>query len=342
MVEAIYVLFILVMLSIFLPDRAKNSKIIYITFFLFFFLIAGFRPIGSDRDYFNYYNYWYYGGGNMEFSFKLIVRLLKDILKLPVQYLFVVFAFFSILLKFVAIPKLTQLKYLTLLLYLSHYFILNDFTQIRAAVASGFFLLAMKPLYDRNFKFFFIIISLAVVFHYSAIVLYFMWFLKNDNKKSLWLYFIVPLGYLFSLFDFNIAVINIPLDYINQKIAIYNELSKSGDTETVNLFNAAYLLRILVYYTILLNKQRIGKNNKYTFLLLKIYALSLFALPALSSLSAVAFRIHELLGIIEIILFPFLIFLFKKGERALSYVFLIGMCVIFLFLNIYYNKLILE
>ena len=103
-------------------------------------------------------------------------------------------------------------------------------TQIRVGVAAGFFLLALKPLAERQFKKFILYILIASFFHYSAIILFPFWFITNKkfNKKEWYFYLsLIPLGYLFTTFTYNI-LIYIPIENIRLKLEMYKSLQESG------------------------------------------------------------------------------------------------------------------
>jgi hypothetical protein len=52
-------------------------------------------------------------------------------------------------------------------------------------------------------------------------------------------------------------------------------------------------------------------HNKYTVLLLNIYAISLFMYPALAAMPVMAVRVSEFLGVVEIILIPLVYYVFR-------------------------------
>ena len=103
-------------------------------------------------------------------------------------YLFLLFAILGVSFKLIAIKQLTELWFLSLILYLSNFFILHEMTQIRAGVASAFLLLCVKPIYDRDLKRFLLFAVLGFLFHYSAIVILPLWFLGIKARKNVLLF----------------------------------------------------------------------------------------------------------------------------------------------------------
>lgn len=59
-------------------------------------------------------------------------------------------------------------------------------------------------------------------------------------------------------------------------------------------------------------------HNKYTVLLLNIYALSLFLYPALAMMPVLAGRISELLAVVEIILLPLVYYTIRPRYASIS------------------------
>jgi len=108
--------------------------------------------------------------------------------------------------------------------------------------------------------------------------------------------------------------IKIPIAGIQNKIDTYVQLTEMGisDFDKINLLSLVYLARMAIYYFILLYIDLIKEKNKYTILLVNIYMLSLIAFPLFSAIPVLAYRVTELYGIVEIILFPLLFYVVKQ------------------------------
>lgn len=340
-VEYVIVLYCWVLfLSIFTSKYKKINKINYVFCFVLFFIIAGFRPAFADKDndlYRNAWNYAFYGA-IIEPSFVFIRDILRDNLKLSVTSLFVTYAFIGVITKFIGIKKLTNLLFLTLLAYLSHYYLLHDNIQIRASIASGFFLISLPFLYQRSIYKYVICILIGCVFHYSSFFLFFLYFLNPQKKQKIFIY-LIPIGYLIYFLGANI-IVNIPIPYFQEKLDLYIKGVESGEKEniTINVFNAFILIKILLFSLLYYFQDKLVIQNKYTTLLLKINAISLAALPALSVIPAIAYRVHELYGVVEIILLPLVIYIFRY--KFIGFIFVVIYTLCFLLVNIFYNELI--
>ena len=99
------------------------------------------------------------------------------------------------------------------------------------------------------------------------------------------------------------------------------------------------LTRISIISLLIYKCDIIIKYNKYSFLLIKIYIVSISSYYILSFNPAFAGRINDMFGIVEIILFPMIMFLFKP--KIFPKLLILCMASMFIFLNLYYLKIII-
>lgn len=319
----------------------KRAQVVYYMLGICLVCIAGFRPSGIDMDYYNYIDHFnnYSEVVLLEPTFKFISWLVNiTIGPLPV-YLFLIYSIIGVGLKLLAIRQLSSLCFLVLLVYLSEFFLLHEMTQIRAGVASGFLLLALKPLYERNFRLFFTYSVFATLFHYSGIILFPLWLLNNKHQK-LFQIWAVPIALSIYILDINI-ITTLPIPFVREKMLVYQNLKDAGGDMHghINVFNAVYMVKVFVYYIMIWKYDLLQNKNKYFVLLLKIYGLSLFFLPLLASIPVFAFRLSELYGIVGIILIPMLYYVFSP--KILSRILLVSFCFVLLLISVLYNQLII-
>lgn len=325
-------------------DRLGNFKwIVYILLGFVLFFLTAFRPIGIDNDSRDYVNYFYnYDNpifeSNVEFSFLWISKIFYNIFHNP-RSVFILYALLGITIKWVAFRKLTPMVFLAVVIYLGNYFILHEFTQIRAGVASGILLLTIRPL-TRNQKWkAVILISIAIFFHYSSVVMLPLLFLSNgemSKKARISWSLLIPIGYLFYIF--NISINEIPIPYFQEKFEAYQELRDKGVIDTVHVFNLVFLVRIGIFYYLLYFYDTIRQFNPYTTIMLKMLALSLFCFPALAALPVLSFRISEIFGIVEVILFTNIYYTIKPSWLGSIIVCIIGTSLFMI--NVFYTKLL--
>jgi hypothetical protein len=237
--------------------------------------------------------------------------------------------------KFLAIKRLSKLPWLSVGVYLSSYFILHEMTQIRAGVATGFFLLSIPDIYNRNFKKFILKALLAFSFHYSAIVMFPLYFLHP--KKLNVAYFILPIvGLILAYFDLSKTFLsnlaNLAPNFLAYKVNIYLTLLELGEHSEINIVNIYYSsLLLLTYFGFFLYIKNKIKND-YDILFLKILTLSLFSFYFFSDVPVFAFRVSEFLHTIMIIFLPNFILYFKQKE-------IIFLLVILFLLRTFYKSL---
>lgn len=318
----------------------NNSKRLYEVVGVALVAIAALRGEGMDRDYYEYVSHFnnYDMVVMLEPTFKAIAWFVHSFLGSNHIFLFAIYAILGVGLKFIAIRELSNVALLSVAIYISQFFILHEMTQIRAGVASALLLLTIKPLYERKWRRFLLLTLCATAFHLSGVILFALWFVSPRHRLKIYMFFI-PMAIALSLFGLDILGL-IPIPYLSAKIELYQNIREYTDSvhNQINLFNSVYLLRIGLCYLLFWATPTLSKYNRYYTLLLKIYTLSLTALPLFATLPVVAYRVYELLGVVEIILIPTLIYLIQPKKCA--YITVIGYGFGQLMLSIFYNKLL--
>ena len=161
-------------------------------------LVAAFRPAGIDNDYNSYLGYLENPSSTAALMTEPTFKIIGSIVSfcgLPVL-LFLIYSSLSIPLKIYAIKRLSPYWYLSILLWFSHLFIMQEMTQIRVAVSSSIFLFAIPFLGDGNKKKYLLCLVVATLFHYSAIALIPLAFLGNKELSRLFRFIliVVPIG----------------------------------------------------------------------------------------------------------------------------------------------------
>jgi hypothetical protein len=321
----------------------KKYDVIFLFFCFSLFLLAAFRQENSDKDYGSYLNMYnlliegkYF---IIEPTFYIIVIIIKYIFNDPI-FLFIIYAMLGVALKCKAIKILSEYCFLSLLVYLSYFFILHEMTQIRIGVSAGLMLLAIKPIYERDIKRFLCYALFSILFHYSAVLILFLWFMPKHSVNRWFYALLIPIVYLLYLVNitFTSLLRFIPIEIIQRKISIYIELTKDREM-TINVFNVIQLFHCGLAYLFLWKLPLLKQRNHYIPILLQCYVWSIAILVIFSDLPVFAYRISEFLGCVEIILIPCILYIFKSKKIAV--VFIEVKCLGFLFINIFYNKLVL-
>lgn len=348
MIITIFILLLLAAtISIFEEYLKDYRKYILIGFGVVLIIIAAVRPIGIDRDSENYevvYNHYddTVQEKLVEYSFLWLSMMLNKVSD-DVHIIFFLFALLSIPLKLYGITKLSPIWFSSLLIYLSNYYLLHELTQIRAGVAAGFFLIAIYYQSEGQKWKSLPLVILSIVFHYSSIVLLPLLFLSNEKMTGIWKYVwasIIPIAYL--LHFMHVGLTTLPIPYISDKMDIYVEMRDRGimGDETINVFNVVFTFKVLIYYYLMFFEETISSYNKAFPYMLRLYCISLFSFIFLADMPVFAFRISEIFGIVEIILFSNIYFTIKPAYISKIIISFIG--IFFFLFNIFQNELLTE
>ena len=306
----------------------KNHYVLFIIWILLV-LVAMFRP-NSMPDYENYYNYFVYGYFERgEFGFKAYVDFFRYITSEPV-HLFAIVALLSVGIKLLYINEYSDAFWLSILVYVSCYFILHDLIQIRAAIASGVLLWATKYIYEKKILKFLLCACIAFSFHYSSLVILPLYFLSIRRIHKAFYFLIIPFSYLFVSIGITLGhlVEYIPINAIQNLWSMYQIAMRNNISSEINIFNVLQLLRCGMCYFLLFHIDVISKYNRMAVLWVKMYAISIASLVLLSDVPVMSFRISELYQIVEILLIPTII-LIPSYRKLGKYIIWIYCCCLF-------------
>lgn len=346
MVTPFLIIFSLCIFLVFLEEYLGKYKWgIYVSIGVILILMCTFKTIGADADSRNYETMFYHYDDQMttlsvEFSFRWFAEMLNYISN-DVSSIFFLYAFIGIILKLYAIKKNTGLVFVSLLVYLSHYYILHDMIEIRISVAASFFLLALPYLCNGNKKKAALLFCCGIFFHYSLLVVFPLLFFSNTTLSKTWkivLASIVPLGYICYFLHFDILM-NLPIPYIGEKLELYQGIKDLGGFEEIYVFkNPLLLITIFVYYMLLYFYDTVYKYKRLLPMLLKIMGLSLACFFFFSSLPVLSGRLYELFGVVNIFTFTYIFYIIKPSYAAKATIAI--MTSIIMFMDIFVYELI--
>jgi len=316
--------------------RINKKTLVLFTVALLLIFIAGFRPIGLDRDSPTYVSLLNIPFSQANFldkepTFWMLVEINRVLFSSNERTFFLIFAIIGVSLKILAINRLSSMPFLSLWAYICLYFILHEMTQIRAGVASGIFLLAIQDIVNRNFKNYLIKTFLAVMFHYSAIIMLPLYFL-NPKRINYALFLTLPiLGIILGILTKNEMRYLIEIsseflpEFIGVKINTYLSLLEMGLFNRLNIIRHYLIAGLLgTYYFLLLNTKYLKFN--LDLIMIKILGIMLFLFYSLLAVPVFAGRISEFLGVVLIILIPHIALMFKQKDiiKALIFLYLSG------------------
>jgi len=327
--------------------KYKNTLWVVLIVFLVLFFLAAFRGGYIDRDYFSYYNKFQEFptiGNYFEKSYKyyepsfyfipLLCKYLTD--NYYVQLSFATFAFLGVALKLNAITYSNSF-FLSILVYISHWFILHEMTQIRAGVATGFILFSIRYIYKKDLVKFLLTICFACFFHYSALLFVFAYFLSGKSIHKFLYGFLLVVCLFFALLKIDF------LNFLNSLITIpklqeYQMLMKVGMYDEINIFNVAFLLNYFITAIILLTINTIYKYNPYAFILIKLNVIGISIYIMFSAVPVLSMRVSELFLVTQIALFPCIIYSFSK--KVYGYLLIILYSIAIFYINTFHNFLL--
>ncbi|WP_449567016.1 EpsG family protein [Lelliottia nimipressuralis] len=296
----------------------RTSSLIIIIFGLALMLLAGLKPIGIDRDSFNYVNMIqasisYEDLYLREPAFNAIQILNNILFNKSTTTFFLIFAVLGVSLKIIAILRASLYPILSLAIYVFFYYILHDFTQIRVGVASALFLLAVNDRINDRKSNALIKIFAAICFHYSA-VLAFVIFMVNTKRLNRLFYLMLPILGITATLILNANVLSYVAQYLpgflSSKINAYLYIQKNDALNQINVFNFYYSTLFIIYCSIIVF---IGDSvNTRDILYLKVLGLGLFCFYSMAFIPVMAFRTSEFYCIVIIILFANLASYFKQ------------------------------
>lgn len=294
------------------PKKQRSSLFLFWILCPVLILFTGLRDGAKVTDYESYQILFDMGGGEFgELTFILLIHIVKTVLQGDIVTLMFIYAILTIPLKFLSIIRYSEFIFFSLLIWIGNLYLQQDFTQIRAAAATSIFLFSLKSLHEHKKKYWLYVI-IAYLFHASSLLMIPLWFLSvNTIKKKYWVSLLV-LSYSMALCKIDIITLFglFPLEIVQSKYIMYKELQEHGNY-SVNIFSILQIYKIIIWGILLWKYEIIFQHNKYAILLLKITAFSLSSLSMLSLNIAASLRIMEYYGIVEIILFPMLIYIIK-------------------------------
>jgi len=330
----------LILISLSLATKEiRNNGIITCFVTLSLILIATFRSTESP-DYENFLELYDFEFEYKEIGYLYLIKVGKSIFNSPLS-MFFLSALMSISLKIFVIEKISPFFFISLVVYVSNIFILHDMIQMRCAIASGFIMWAVYY-YCKGKNILSLLISLvSILFHYSAIIIFVVYLFDKStfNRR-------VAITILFG--SFLIASLGLRFGNLWSYITFgefarlwdtYSQKMESGEMDQINIYNAFFLVRVFVCTLLVFSYKKIISHGSVYVVALKMYVFSICIFLLFSDVPVLAFRLSELFQVVEVVLFPSIVFLFKN--HTAGKLFVITLASLFIMVNIFYNELVL-
>lgn len=273
-------------------------------------------------------------------GFFLIIAVLKLFNLANYTSFFLTFSLIALSIKFNVLDKITPFFFSTILIFYCNLYFLQEMTQIRTAIATGFLLWCLPDIIQKRPFHFITKVLLSTLFHYSSILFLPLYFLdyKKINKTVFSLIILVPVILSVVKFDIFSILDKVSFGIFSDKVLKYNELMDAGIHTELHLISLFILIKILLIIFLLWNVEILSERNKYSIICLKIYCLSLACFYLFYKIPVFAVRISELLGIVEIILIPMVYYIIK--ERFFAFLSIISIGFVFIINNLLFLKLL--
>lgn len=284
----------------FRPPQAVSDYQLYIIFFQIF---------GPPSEYFKDFFTW----AVFEPMYFLIPSVLHYIIGLAnyVNISIWVYAILGTGLVMLVLRKVSAFYYTSLLTLYSYYFLLHEFTQIRAAVAVGFLLLAVYYRYWKNIWGMMACIIVSLLFHYSSILALVLFLLPAYSiNRKVWIALAI-LTFLVSFVDLSsvLSLLNLNVGSLSDKQDAY--INSIVDVP-INRRSLMYLLMLLNTLVVIYYSHSIYQQNPYIYLFVKLQVVGMLFFQLLSASPVLALRVSEYFLASHLVCFPAVLYLFKN------------------------------
>ncbi|QQV03725.1 MULTISPECIES: EpsG family protein [Chryseobacterium] len=325
-----YLLFLLTSV-IALIANFKFKNIIVLILILVLALFAGTR-LDIDNDYMFYLKLFKYIPDNVkdflndkkkiEWCMYVIPNLLKFFVSSKMEMIkgsFLIFAFLGVSIKLFAIKKYSSFFFLSMTLYVSYLFIMQEMTTIRAGVASAIFLLSLEDIDNRNYKQFFLKLLLCLFFHSSSLVFIIAFLIVYSKIHIKYLYIGLFLCFLLAIIKVNFLKL-FYLDIIFPKVQVYLQMMEWMKEKETNIFNFRILFALIFMIILGIFYPKL-KNIQYFNALFKLHLISISFFFVLSSSAQVfSIRTFELFSVIQILLYPMVVHIFEPKSKFIGWI----------------------
>jgi hypothetical protein len=291
-------------------DKSKYQKPIFILLSLLMLVFSGFRVGGTGTGDYDAYLRLYSEVGSFdavinptihaEIGFRFL-SFVGNSLGLTGQFIIFAMAFLSLTIILRLIYKLSPYPLLSLFILLPFFFIFNMQTS-RTAVAAAFGVLFLHKFIDKEFLIAAFYLTLAVFFHYSALILILVCLVGLSFNM---LFFSMALSFMAGLLLNPIAMLinifnHIGFSRLSDFLSIYLNSSEYG--YPMAIYDPRIMLVIGVSCLIYRARRSLRYNEKYY----KIYLIGVMVLLIFSSNTAIALRSSYYFLIVGVLVIPFL------------------------------------
>lgn len=233
--------------------------------------------------------------------------------------------------------KYTPFVFLSVYLYVTRVFFVRDMGQIRSAVACAIILYSIDAVQKRKFLHFFLLISLAALFHSAAWFAFPIYFIcKNKISNRIYFYFLfisISIGTLVPMKELILSYFG-----FNEGLLIHYALSEYG--ESLGILNPIAVMQVFLLLLFVIYRKKIEPKIYGYNIMLNMYAFSTYWLITFNELGIIAARLSTMLSTVEILIIPSLLLIVNnKILKTIIYVAILVLGIILLYSKAVQNDL---
>lgn len=322
-----------------LLGNSKYRNMFFSILIIILSIFAGTR-LNIDNDYTMYFKKFKYIENNVEdflnsenkfewcmYIFPHFFILFFNSKVQVARFSILLFAVLGVSIKLIAIRKYAEFFFLSVILYTSNLFLMHEMTTIRAGVASAIFLWSIGDLEDKNYKVFFTKLLLCFFFHSSSIVFILAWLLSQIKINIKFLYVAIAISLLSAILKINFLTLLL-LDKIFPRVAVYIEMMEWMKEKETNIFSFRLLFALAFVVLFGFFYKRL-KEVKYFDILFRLHIISICLFFLLSSSAQVfSIRTFELLSVVQILLYPMIVFIFDPKSKFIGWLIIISISIL--------------
>ena len=244
-----------------------------------------------------------------------------------VRYCFLIFALLGVSAKLLGILQHSRSFFLSLCVYATYLFLVQEMTAIRAGVASGIFLLSFG-FYIRREKIMFAAMMIpAFLFHSSSILFVLAWLLHIFRIRTR--VYLAGLAVAFVIAVLRVNIVSaFRLDEYFPRVAVYLQMESWSTPTTVNIFNLRVIFSLIAVAVFGFYYRKFSEIRGFVELY-RIHILSLIVFFSLSpSASVFSLRSYELLSVVQVLLYPMAVIPLRVREKLLGHATILFICAV--------------
>lgn len=308
-------------------NKIRLNKIEVIVLSIFLIVVIVFRSTEMP-DYYNYLMYFNSSDSNQYFKYREPTKEFFKYISSEFWFFLFIYASIAVSVKMLYIYKYYNSSLLYILSYVVFFFVLHEMIQIRLAAAVSILLFCFPAARDKKFLKFLSIISIATLFHATALLFIIVYFYRR-RVPWLFLFICIFLSFLLSSFLGDLVYSFISLLNIDILSFYSRRYESAGEFKIINI---STLSCFLIFVILFLNKSSFKKNS-LDVMYAQSVAVGLVLFPIFSVFSgAVSYRILEFFSVTIVFLLPLFFDFFPKIKffgRLLFFFF----CLFYIFLS---------